>query len=258
MNIKRNRKQNKVILAVILPIVLAATGVIGFFGYKMYEKSAEDKIYAPNEMVSFPDFDFTVTKAEFKSVNLPLEQKTIQKWGGIDKQEDCEKFSKENRYNMTGGLGWAKYGPSDYNVCNRRNISRDEIKKYTAKNKQLVVDYTIAAKNNVDTRNISIFIEADSGRNLTDQVDTFNTNQFFEGGAQELIPPIGDAPGEWYPDELPQKYKPFHKSALGGNINKGLTRKGYAYTDIRNDEHSIDIKITYNKNQVRIVRIAKH
>jgi hypothetical protein len=29
MNIKRNRKQNKVILAVILPIVLAATGVIG-------------------------------------------------------------------------------------------------------------------------------------------------------------------------------------------------------------------------------------
>ena len=254
---KANRKILKISVAIIALVVLI---VGGFFGYKLYEKHLEDKIYSANDTISFPDFDFKVTKAEFKPVNLPIDQKTIEKYGALDKQEDCDTFSKENRYNMTGGLGWAKYGPSDYNICNRRNDSRDAINKYSSENKQFVVDYQITAKNDVDTPQVSIWLEADSGRNLAAQVDAFNANQFFEGGAQELVEPIGDAPGLWYPDELPQKYIPLFKSELGGDINRGLTRKGYAYTDIRNTENSVDVKVTYKKDgkeQSRIVRVNK-
>ncbi|PID30739.1 hypothetical protein CSA80_04225 [Candidatus Saccharibacteria bacterium] len=248
----------KIIIAAIIPLGITSGS---FFGYQAYQKHLENKIYSISEVVSFPDFDFKVTKAEFKPVNLPIDQKTVAKYGALDKQENCDNFSKEKRYNLLGGgLGWSKYGPSDYNICIRRNNSRNEINRYSSENKQLVVDYSITAKNNVNTSKLTVWLEADSGRNLASQVDAFNANQFFEGGTQELIEPIGDAPGAWYPDELPQKYIPLFKSDLGGDINKGITRKGYAYTDIRNAENSVDIKIIYKKDgkgQSRIIRLNK-
>ena len=75
-----------------------------------------------------------------------------------------------------------------------------------------------------------------------------------------MVEPIADAPGAWYPDELPQKYIPLAKSDLGGNINKQLTRKGDLHADIRNSEQDVDIKVTYKKDgkeQTRIVRVSK-
>lgn len=260
----KTKNINPVAASVIAVLVVAALGVGGFFGVKAYEKHQEDKIYAAGDTVSFPDFDFKVTKAEFKPVNLPVDQKTVAKYGALNKQEDCDTFSKENTYwkAWDGDINapWVKYGPSPYNICIRRNDSRDEINKYTSNNKQFVVDYSVTAKSGVDTSKLTVWIEADSGRQLAKQVDAFNANQFFEGGAQELVEPLGGAPAPWYPDELPQEYIPFFKSDLGGDINKGLTRAGYAYTDIRNSENSVDIKVTYKKDgtdQVRIVRINK-
>lgn len=260
----KTKKINPIVASVIAILVVAILGVGGFFGVKAYEKYQEDKIYAAGDTVGFPDFDFKVTKAEFKPVNLPVDEKTVAKYGSLNKQENCDTFSKENTYwkAWDGDINapWVKYGPSPYNICIRRNDSRNEINKYSSSNKQLVVDYSVIAKSTVDTSKLTVWIEADSGRQLAKQVDAFNANQFFEGGAQELVEPIGGAPAPWYPDELPQKYIPLYKSNLGGDINKGLTRTGYAYTDIRNSENSVDIKVTYKKDgkdQVRIVRINK-
>lgn len=255
----KTKKINPLVASIIILLTIAVLGVAGFFGLNAYKKHQEDKIYSIGDVVSLPDFDFKVTKAEFKPVNLPLEKKTVNKYGGLKKQEDCDKKSKSDTYIMVfGTLDWDKYGPSEYNICIRRNNSRDEINTYSSQNKQLVLDYSITAKNSVDTSALTVWIEADSGRQLAKQVDAFNANQFFEGGAQELVEPLGNAPAPWYPDELPQEYIPFFKSNLGGDINKGLTRTGYAYTDIRNSEKSVDIKVTYKKdgkNQVRIIRV---
>lgn len=260
----KTKKINPILVSLIAVVVIAALGAGVFFGLGAYQKHQEDKVYSTGDVVSFPDFDFKVTKAEFNPVNLPVDQKTVAKYGALEKQENCDTFSKENTYwkAWSGDINapWVKYGPSEYNICIRRNDSRDEINKYSSNHKQLVVDYSVTAKSSVDTSKLTVWIEADSGRQLAKQVDAFNASQFFEGGAQELVEPLGGAPAPWYPDELPQKYIPFFKSKLGGDINKGLTRTGYAYTDILNSENSVDIKVTYKKdgkNQVRLVRINR-
>jgi len=255
------KKKNSIVKWAIVGVALVALGVGGFFGYKAYENYLANKVYAPNESVGFPDFDIKVTKAEFKAVDLPIDNETVKKYGAIDKKENCDLQSKENTYwkAWDGDINapWVKYGPSAYNICIRRNDSRDEITKYSSQNKQLVVDYTITAKNNVNAKDVSIALEPDSGRKLDSQVGAFNANQFFELGAQELLAQefLIDAPGPVYTSEAKQKYVPFHQSDLGGNINKGIERKGNLYTDIRNSESSVDLKITYH-GQARIVRIT--
>lgn len=264
MSAKKANNKRPIITGIAAVLVIVVVGVGGFVGLKAYQKYQEDKIYAPGDTVGFPDFDFRITKAEFKPVNLPIDEETVAKYGPLDEHENCDTFSKENTYwrAWDGDVNapWVKLGPSSYNICIRRNDSRDEINKYASSNKQFVVDYSFTAKSSVDTSKLTVWIEADSGRQLAKQVDAFNANQFFEGGAQELTDPLGGAPAPWYPDELPQKYIPFFKSELGGGINKGLIRSGYAYTDIRNSENSVDIKVTYKKDgkdQVRIVRVNK-
>lgn len=255
-------KKSSKIKLIIFGVVVVALGVGGFFGYKTYENYLANKVYAPNENVGFPDFDVKVTKAEFKSVNLPLDKESLKTYGAIDKKENCDTLSKENTYwkAWDGDINapWVKYGPSAYNICIRRNDSRDAITKYSSENKQLVVEYTITAKNNVNVKDITIALEPDSGRKLDSKVDTFNANQFFEFGAQYTIPDdlaIG-APGPVYTKEKSQNYVPYNKSDLGGNINKGIDRKGSFYTDIRNSENSVDLKVTYH-GQTRIVRITQ-
>lgn len=256
-----NKKKSSIIKWIIIGVAIIALGIGGFFGYKAYGNYLANKVYAPNDNVGFPDFDIKVTKAEFKNVDLPIDKDTVKKYGAIDKKENCDTMSKENTYwkAWDGDINapWVKYGPSDFNICIRRNDSRDAITKYTSENKQLVVDYLITAKNNVNAKDVSIALEPDSGRKLDTKVDAFNANQFFELGAQYTLPDglaIG-APGPVYTSEHPQNYTPFHKSELGGNINTGIERRGNLYTDIRNSESSIDLKITYH-GQTRIVRIT--
>ncbi len=255
------KKKNPIIKWVIAGVTILAITLGGFFGLKAYENYLANKVYAPSENVSFPEFSVKVTKAEFKPVELPIDKESVKKYGAIDKKENCDLLSKEDTYwrAWDGDINapWVKYGPSAYNICYRRNDSRDAITKYTSENKRLVVDYTITAKNNVNVKDVSIALEPDSGRKLDAQVDAFNANQFFELGAQYLMPDEYNlAPGPVYTSEHPQKYIPFRKSNLGGNINKGISRKGNIYTDIRNSESSVDLKITY-RGQTRIVRIAQ-
>lgn len=243
---------------IVLGLVIVLLGVGGYFGYKYYQDYQANKVYSVNEAVGFPNFEIKVTKAEFKPVDLPIDEKAVEKYGAINKKEDCDKESKNSTWwNQVGD--WNQYGPSDFNICIRRNNSRDEINKYSSENQQLVVDYKIVATNNVNTSDLKIELITDSGRELGKQVNTFNANQFFPNGAQEkdvLDWSIAGAPGPVYTDEWPQEYKPYHKSDIGGDINKGLERTGYLYTDIRNSENSVDLKVTYN-SQTRLVRINK-
>jgi hypothetical protein len=258
MNKNGSKSSNKpIIFTIAAVLILVIFAVVGLFGLKAYEKRQENKIYSVGDTVKFPSFDFKVTKAEFKPVDLPIDDKTTERYGALDKPEDCEKMSKEPTMTFLGNFKPEPYGPSDYNICNRRNDSRDGINKYSASNKQLVVDYQVAAKDTVNTRNLKIVLISDSGRKLDARVDTFNGTQFFTESAQEKTEFGGVIV---YSQELKQDYIPYHQSDLGGDINKGLVRKGYTYTDIRNSENSTDIKVTYklgDKEHTRIIRVTR-
>ncbi len=245
-----------------LVLIIAAVGAGGYFGYKYYQNYQENKIYSVNETVNFTDFDFRVTKSEYKAVNLPIDNDTVKKYGGIEKKEDCDKLSDSPTYFFDYPAGATipdvppKTGPSDRVICERRNESRSAIQEYSSDNKQLVVDFTITARSEVNSGDLKIELEADSGRNLNEKVDTFNVNQFFKYGAQEKRPLMLDGTIPTYGGEYKQVYIPYFASPIKGDINKGLERKGYIYTDIRNSENTVDMKITY-KNDTRIVRITR-
>ena len=64
------------------------------------------------------------------------------------------------------------------------------------------------------------------------------------------------APGPTYTPEYSLPYKPYHVSNIGGEMHQGIKRSGYAYTDVRTSEHTVDMKITY-KNEARIIRVMR-
>ena len=240
---------------IVAGVVLVVLVVGGYFGFQFYQDYRANKVYSVNDIVPFPDFDVTVTKADYKKVDYPLNDSIIKKYGNLDNLEDCKSMSNEDTWLDTESLGWVQNGASKRTVCERRNEARNKVKQYINNNRQLTVDYRIVAKNNLDTSKLKVELLPDSGRNLREEVyiDAILSNE----GEGEIISVAG-APGPVYDFSVGRSsgYKPYNQSIIGGDINKGLQRTGYIYTDIRNFEKNVDIKITY-KNQTRIVRISR-
>ena len=238
-------------------VIIGLVGAGGYIGWSTYQSYQTHRIYLTGESVAMSDLTIQITKAEFKPVNVPLDKESIAKYGSLNTQENCETQSRIKTWSGRDDK-WYQDGPSDYNICVRRNSSRDAINTYTKHNNQFVVDYTITARNTVDTSQLHIALIPDSGRKLDEQVDALNANQFFPGGAQHknsTMMTIG-APGPTYTPEYSLPYKPYHVSNIGGEMHQGIKRSGYAYTDVRTSEHTVDMKITY-KNEARIIRVMR-
>lgn len=237
---ERSKKKVAIIsLVIITGLVLLSLGSI--FGLKAYHKHQENKIYSVGETMSYPDFKIEVTKAETKPVDLPIKKELVKKYGGLENKENCNKFSKAATMTHMGSPELVPYGPSDYNLCIRRNNSRDAIKKYSEANQQLVVDYKITANEAVSTSQIKIELIPDSGRKLNEQVDSLNCNEFID-------PSTFDFDDSLISNTDCFEYIPFFQSEIGENLSKELTRSGYLYTDVRNSENTADFILTYNKD----------
>lgn len=253
---QKRSKKKPIIIAFIVIVGLALLTTGGIFGLKAYDKHQEDKIYSVGETMHYPDFNVVVTKAEAKPVNLPIKNELVQQYGGLDKDENCDTFSKASslinvKFNSSTPIQALPNGPSDYNLCIRRNDSRKAIKQYSETNRQLVVDYKITANESVSTSQVRVQLIPDSGRKLNEQVDSLNCNEFIDPSTFDF----GDTRTS---NTDCFKYIPYFESELGGNISKGLTRSGYLYTDVRNNESSTDFILSYfhkGVNNTRTVRI---
>jgi hypothetical protein len=203
----------------------------------------------------YPDFSVVVTKAEAKPVNLPIKNELVQQYGGLDKDENCDTFSKASSmirvtFNSSTPTQTLPYGPSDYNLCVRRNDSSNAIKQYSEANRQLVVDYKITANGTVSTSQVKVQLIPDSGRKLNEQVDSLNCNEFID-------PSTFDLDGIRTTNTDCSKYIPYFQSEIGSNISKGLMRSGYLYTDVRNTEKSADFILSYYHNNERNTRTMR-
>lgn len=254
---KLKTKNNSLAKWIALATLVLALPVGLYFGWAYYQDYKANKIYSSNEAVSFSDFDFEVTKAQFKPVDLQVNQKYLNKHGGLDKQEDCSLKSKERTYE--DDLEFPS-GPSEYNLCHRHNDIKIDAQKYIENNQQLVIKYAINSKASVDAKNISFKLTPDGGRNVSKE-------GVYLGGFQK------DANEEFYEDHPltgethymlfgspTYSQKPLIKSELKGDINKDLKRTGRIKADIRNSENTVDLKVTYKNSgdkEVRIIRINK-
>jgi hypothetical protein len=253
-NKNHKNKTTRTLLIVFAAIVaVALIAVTCVFGRNAYQNHQANKIYGPGESVGFSDFTLNVTKADVKAVSLTINQDKANKHGGTVNHENCDTLSdRAQPYTALQQLtidsgGYVVPNPSDRVMCVRRNNSRDDIQKYSAANRQLVIDYKITASNTVETSKITLELIPDSGRKLDKRVDTFNGNEFMD---------TNDFTSEF---NIPMvNYTPYHQSKLGDNIGKGLSRSAYVYTDVRTSEKTADLILKYSHNrktETRIVRI---
>lgn len=252
---KRSKKKSIIITATaVIGIALLSTG--GVFGLKAYRHYQANKIYSVGKAMPYPSFSVEVTKAEIKPVDISNTIKAAQKYGGLNNNENCDNFSKAATM-TTLGFGSNSQtlpdGPSDYNLCIRRNESRQAITKYTEANRQLVINYKINADTTIDTSQVKVKLIPDSGRNLSNQYSPIYCNEFTDPSAYDLN-------GIRYSSSAPcnDNNTTYFQSDIGENISKGLTRTGYLYTDVRNNENSVDFILSYShagKTDTRTTRI---
>lgn len=249
-------KSKKRIYLIVLSIIGILLIIGGYLSYQAYQAYLARKIYTPNETVSTSDFDLKITKHETTAIELPLDNEFVKKYAGIANNENCDAFSKAPTVFYAGGIRFTN-GPSDSDICIRRNNSRDAIKKYEKENRRIVVDYEIAAKKNVDTSKLKVELIVDSGRKLNSRVSELEWNQFFPLIGDEKMLLRNDE--QYISSSKPYDYIPYSISNTGEDINSGITRLGSASTDVRKSEKTIDFKISYSSGGVsysRIVRIA--
>lgn len=245
-------KGKKSIKWLVLPILLLLLVCSGFFAYNKYQQHLNEKIYSTNDTINFSDFTLSVKEPSFKNVEVKVPQDKVSKYGDLNATENCSKYPEDNNqpqdyFNESTGKWvfhdeeqWEKDHPTR-RYCEWRNDSRSSINKYIADNQRLTLNYELIANNNVDSSRINISLLPDSGRELKTDATHFDYDSLL---SSRYVPPFNYA------------YRPYTQSDLGGDINKGITRRGEIKADIRNDEKSIDLKITYN-GETRLVRISR-
>lgn len=243
-------KGKKTIKWLAIPVVLALLVGGGFFANYKYQQYQNDKIYTVNEKVGLSDFTLEVSSPTYTTPPLNEPQEKIAAFGDINTPEDCSKYNYYNQPPMldindrsTWNINddsWEKAHPSG-KYCDWRNDSRKKIQAYTADNKRASIDYRITAKGTVDSKDIQVAVMLDSGRDVTKSTTEFDYDALLSTN---------------YAPAFNYRYKSYEASKLGGNINKGITRSQNVAFDVRNNEKTVDLKVTY-KGQTRLVRIIR-
>jgi len=242
-------KGKKTIKWLLLPVLIALLVAGGFFGYHKYQQYLNDKIYAVNEEIGLSDFTLTVSSPTYTTPPLNEPQEKIAAFGDINTPEDCSKYTFLNmppsldfndRSTWVDENDWEKAHPSG-KYCQWRNDSRKKIQSYLADNKRVSINYKITAKGTVDSKDIQVAVMLDSGRDAKKPVSQFDYDALLSTN---------------YTPAFNYTYRPYSETQLGGNINKGITRSQNVSFDVRNNEKTIDLKVTY-KGQTRLVRISR-
>jgi predicted negative regulator of RcsB-dependent stress response len=71
---KKDSKRKSLLKWILLGVAVLLLGVGGYFGYKYYQDYQANKVYSVGETVGLSDFKVDITKAEFKSVDLPIDK----------------------------------------------------------------------------------------------------------------------------------------------------------------------------------------
>jgi len=245
VNVVRS-KGNKTIKWLALPVVVALLVGGGFFAHYKYQQSLNDKIYAVNEKVGLSDFTLTVSTPSYTTPPLNEPQAKVAEFGDINTPEDCSKYPDDSRPASSYSdftfdeNAWEKQHPSG-RYCDWRNDSRKKIQGYLADNKRVSIDYKITAKDTVDSKDVHVAVMLDSGRDVAKPASQFDYDPLLSTK---------------YAPAFDYTYKPYSTTQLGGNINKDITRSQNVSFDVRNNEKTIDLRVTY-KGQTRLVRITR-
>ena len=231
----------KLLLLIIIGVAVVGGGTYGVIKYREHQSN---RIFLSGQTMPYPGFSVTVTSTTLKPVDVPLNKDVVAKYGGLQTNENCNTLSDQplpyssfDQLLVNERRFVAPY-PTPRELCVRRNDSRKDINTYDTANRQLNVNYLIAANSTVNTNNIKIQVLPDSGRNVT-KGGLFNGNEMIYDNL------FYDENGDY---NNFQSYTPYFQSDIRGNVDGGLTRSSYIYTDVRNTEKSVDFNLTYTNN----------
>lgn len=229
-------KGKKTIKWLILPIILVMLIAGGFFANNKYNQYLADKIYTTNDTIRINDLDFKVI--DVSKNTLPFDTQ------GVDLNLlNCDIINYDFKWNKNGsGLIYDSNNPHEFVIpsdCKHYNEVRDQAKKYIANyDNRMTITYQVDAKNTVTGKDLHIEVIPDSGREIVLNANSDN-NQY------SFMKDIGK-----------KDYIANPTSDFGGNLNKGLSRKGTVGFDLQKTEKVVDIIVKYHGDN-RTIRINR-
>lgn len=230
--------------------VVAVIAIVGggYLANEYRQNYLNNKIYSTSENIGFSDFTLAVSNPTYSKPSLDMPQEKIAAFGDINTPEDCSKYPWLSWQTNGVDIMSLTYDDNAYEkahpsarYCEWRNDSRKKIQAYIGDNKRVSIDYKITANSTVDSKNIQVAVMLDSGRDLNNPVTLFDYDPLLST--------------RYYP-AFDYTYKPYSETQLGSNINKGITRSQNVSFDVRNNEKTIDLKVTY-KGETRLVRVSR-
>lgn len=209
-------KGKKTIKWLAIPVILALLVGGGFFASHKHQQYLNDKIYNKNETIKFSGFEFKVTDVKYSEI--PLDTKGVI----LSDRKDCSKVSEHEKHD-----------------CDWYNWPRRNAQNYINEHTRATINYEVMASESVNGKELNIDVLPDSGRKIEYNKGSESNDDSFSWA--------------WV---LNLDYKSNPKSDFGGDLNKGLSRKGTIGIDLKNKEQTIDLKVTY-KDETRLVRISR-
>lgn len=231
-------KGKKTIKWLALPIILSLLIGGGFFANNKYNQYLADKIYTIKDVVEIDDFNFKII--DISKNTLPFNTQGVDLSAlNCDIIEYGFKWSKDgNSYTYDSSNPHEFYDSSD---CNRYNNAREQAKKYVADyDSRMIITYQVDAIDTVQGKDLHIEVLPDSGRTI-----------ILNAGAGS-----GDDQYSFMWQIGKKDYVANPSSNFGGNLNKGLTRKGTVGFDLQKTEKVVDIIVRYHSNS-RTIRINR-
>lgn len=231
-------KGRKTIKWLALPVLLGLLVVGGFYANGKYNEYQADKIYAVGDTVSLSTFTFKITDISEEPLSFNTK--------GINLARiNCDSIEYGWDWNDAGmAIVYDASNPhefSDFQECNKYNDNRKQAEKYAADyNGRMVISYEVVADSTVQGKNLHLELLPDSGRkvNLGAGAGTGDKQYSFMwslGIKDYVANPVSD---------------------FGGDLNKGLTRKGTVGLDLKKTEQIVDVVVKYN-GEARTIRINR-
>lgn len=233
-------KGKKTIKWLVLPVILCLLMAGGFYASIKYNEHLEDKVYTAKEKVKLPGFMFKVT--DVTEEPLPFSTKDIDpgliecdsvKYGA-DLSGAVPVFDTSNPHKF-----WLKAHCNNYN--NDRKDILEQAKEYEdTYDSRMIIKYEVAANDTVRGKDLSLELLPDSGRKVNLRAETDASDRQYS-----FMRSLGV-----------EGYVANPASDFGGDLSKGLTRKGYIGLDLKKTEQVVDVIIKYH-DATRLIRIGR-
>lgn len=229
-------KGRKTIKWLLLPVIIALLVTGGFFANHRYNQYLAEKIYSVGDTVQIAGFNFKITNVSKES--LPFNTQ------GIDLTSlNCSSIKYDSNWNGSTFV-YDTSNPNhfyDSSDCGQYNNDREQAKNYTADyDGRMTVSYQVEAKDTMHGKDLQLKVLPDSGRSV-----------ILNAGAGS-----GDKQYAFMWSLGKNDYIANPASDFGGDVNKGLTRKGTLGFDLQKTERVVDIIVKYQGNS-RTIRINR-